>query len=63
MHVSRATLVVVPSTLVGHWTHQLATHTVLGALRDEAMIQVCMLDRLTMCTCCSHHATKRRLHV
>ncbi len=30
VYVSRATLVVVPPTLVGHWTHQIAAHTAPG---------------------------------
>jgi hypothetical protein len=30
VYVSRATLVVVPPTLVGHWMHQIATHTAPG---------------------------------
>ena len=43
VYVSRATLVVVPPTLVGHWTHQIARHTVPGeqnfAARDGAVVQ------------------------
>ena len=35
VYVSRATLVVVPPTLVGHWMHQIATHTVPGTGPSE----------------------------
>ena len=32
--ISRATLVVVPPTLIDHWVHQIARHTAPGALLD-----------------------------
>ena len=48
VYVSRATLVVVPPTLVGHWTHQIAAHTAPGArcVRRLIPMSVCLLTPL-----------------
>ena len=40
VYLSPATLVVVPAPLIGHWMHQLATHTRGGLLRVAVLGEV-----------------------
>jgi len=60
VYVSRATLVVVPPTLVGHWTHQIAAHTAPGAPTIAPLLSVMKQKECSRLQDCWWHVVEQR---